>query len=450
MIKSYLHKTYTLNLSIGNLVLVPTLAKYYFFKSGNQKIKDIPAQIYSPKEEIFTRKKIFNMEKRVLFLTENCNLNCIYCYEGKKSKKNMCDYLIKDVIYDLFLKANNKDLNQVSFSLFGGEPTCDFEKIHHIINLSEKLSNKYNITCNRSIVTNGLLNETEMDYLINHFDNIFISLDGPLKINSLQRKSINNEKTYKQIFNNAKKVYNQAFNKLQFKTTITSKTINKLEEIMRFFNSEFPLIPQLYQPCMVEEDNKLHIDFNNFLKKFASAIHKNPLKNLITTSLFKHFPSDVFCNLPYRRVITPTGDVLGCHRFNLEDENDIVKNNFTIGKYKDGKLEINQDKVNKLKEINIKKGLANKCGDCFARFHCAGGCATIKLHQNSDPYKDPIHYCKGIKWFTVYMILDKLGVDFKPEFKNLTIIKNHNDKKINELELDKMADCKYNLLKRSK
>ncbi|MCK8824023.1 radical SAM/SPASM domain-containing protein [Fuchsiella alkaliacetigena] len=390
------------------------------------------------------------MEKRVLFITEDCNFNCVYCYEGEKSKKHMDNGLIKDVIIDLFSKANAKNLDRVSFSLFGGEPTLDFEKLHYIIGLSKKLANQYDITCNRSIVTNALLDSSDMDYLIDKFDNIFISLDGPFEINSLQRYSSNKQEDYKQIFSNAKQVYNQAPNKLQFKATITSKTIDKLEEIMKFFNSEFPLIPQLYQPCMVEKDNELYIDFNNYLEKFFLARSKNPLKKLVTTSLFKHVPSDVFCNLPYRRVVLPTGDVLGCHRLSIKDENDAVKDNFVIGKYQHGKLTIDKEKVNKLKKININKGLAEQCSDCFARFHCAGGCATIKLNQNLNPYQDPIHYCQGIKWFTVCMILEKLGIDFKPEFKDLAVIQEHNDKRMKELELDKAADFKYDLIERRK
>ncbi|MCF8001618.1 MAG: radical SAM protein [Halanaerobiales bacterium] len=447
MQKLHLHKTYILKFPIGNLVLVPTLAKYYFFK--NRKIKNIPSQVYSPKKAIFTRKKSFSKEKRVLFLTEYCNLNCVYCYEGEKRQNYMSDNLIKNIINDLFLQAHKKKLSQVSLSLFGGEPTLNFKKIYLIIYLSDKLSKKYNIKCNRSIVTNCLLNKNKTDYLINKFDNIFISLDGPFNINSLQRKSLNNEKTYNQIFNNAKKIYDQAFDKLQFKITITSKTINKLEEIMKFFNSEFPLVPQLYQPCMVGKDNELHIDFNEFLKKFALAKNKNPLKKLITNSLFKHFPSDVFCNLSNRRVVTPTGDVFGCHRLNLENQNDVVKNNFKIGYYENNKLIINKEKVNKIKTININKSLASSCGDCFARFHCAGGCAAIKLHNDLSPYKGKIQYCKGIRWFTVDMILDELGVKIKNKFKKFDTIKEHNNIKTKESQLDKISDYTYDLLERS-
>ena len=63
----------------------------------------------------------------MLILTENCNLNCVYCYEHHKTLDDMPFETAKKAI-----DAEFHDLDQYEhgeIELFGGEPFLNFELI---------------------------------------------------------------------------------------------------------------------------------------------------------------------------------------------------------------------------------------------------------------------------------------------------------------------------------
>lgn len=311
--------------------------------------------------------------------------------------------MVEEVINDLFNEALEYGTKKVSFSLFGGEPTLCWNELQRAIELSSELSFKYGIECIKSIVTNGLMSLDKAEYLVDNFDNIYISFDGPKDIFMQQRVPNGGESTYEQIFKVAKYIYKN-FKKLQFKVTITKNSINRIDEIMNFFNLEFPFTPQLYQPCMLDKKDEMYVDFGEFLDKYMSAYSKNPLYRFTYNSIFKKVPSNKFCNLSIRRVVYPNGRVLGCHRCNICDDNDLVLNNFTVGEYKEGKIFLNRDKLDNIIVNNIED-----CAQCFAKYHCAGGCPTTKLYKGIDIDKK-IDYCKAIKKYTIQYFLKEFGM----------------------------------------
>jgi uncharacterized protein len=67
----------------------------------------------------------YDFEKKrkivVLTLTENCNLDCAYCFEKNKSKQFMDIQIAKKVIEYEF--THSDEFDEIEFDLFGGEPT---------------------------------------------------------------------------------------------------------------------------------------------------------------------------------------------------------------------------------------------------------------------------------------------------------------------------------------
>ena len=54
----------------------------------------------------------------ILTLTENCNLNCVYCYETNKSDKRISLDLAKDKVIEHMKNASGVD--EIEIDLFGG------------------------------------------------------------------------------------------------------------------------------------------------------------------------------------------------------------------------------------------------------------------------------------------------------------------------------------------
>ena len=51
---------------------------------------------------------MLNQERIMLLVTENCNLNCVYCYEHQKNSKVMSFSMAKDILDKQLSKCDPK------------------------------------------------------------------------------------------------------------------------------------------------------------------------------------------------------------------------------------------------------------------------------------------------------------------------------------------------------
>ena len=84
-----------------------------------------------------------NMRYITFICTQNCNLNCSYCYEHNKTKSSFDVELVKSII----TKEANADDNytELCVDFFGGEPFLEFKKIKEIVEYCKKTKFKKNL-----------------------------------------------------------------------------------------------------------------------------------------------------------------------------------------------------------------------------------------------------------------------------------------------------------------
>ncbi len=112
------------------------------------------------------------IEHLTLFLTTNCNLNCSYCYLGKKGKSVM-DWHIAEKAIQLLLKDDEQNGKGISF--FGGEPLLEKELLYRIAAYVRKHYDGIEM----SVTTNGLLLDKETIAHLKHYGvAVILSLDG--------------------------------------------------------------------------------------------------------------------------------------------------------------------------------------------------------------------------------------------------------------------------------
>ncbi len=108
-------------------------------------------------------------------ITNNCNSNCIYCYNSLRSKSQLN---LSDFIKILNILDKN-DIFQIKLS--GGEPTMHTQ----FLEFSNQLS-KFKF--NNSLVTNLLIDDVKIiDSINTNFNRVGISIDGPEKIHDKLR-----------------------------------------------------------------------------------------------------------------------------------------------------------------------------------------------------------------------------------------------------------------------
>lgn len=118
------------------------------------------------------------MKSIVLWVTDDCNLRCKYCYAKAGEKKNYMKL-------DTFIKT--LDLigeNDFKLQIAGGEPLMNFELVEQIYDYLQK--NNHNIRINMQ--TNGTLINNEIARKIKKMNiAVGISLDGPPEVNDKLR-----------------------------------------------------------------------------------------------------------------------------------------------------------------------------------------------------------------------------------------------------------------------
>ena len=123
-----------------------------------------------------------------LTLTQQCNLNCSYCYERHKSPRKMDAETAKKII-DYELK-NSEDFPFIEFDFFGGEPFLVFDLVQELTEFI--LENKGNRECIIFATTNGtLIHGAIQEWLTKHAGTFVcgLSLDGTREMHNVNRSN---------------------------------------------------------------------------------------------------------------------------------------------------------------------------------------------------------------------------------------------------------------------
>ena len=139
-----------------------------------------------------------------IYLTDDCNMKCNYCYEGnEKNKSVLSEDRLKTVLQ--YIIDNNPVNDPIDLVFLGGEPLLNPKMMVKAI---EIINTKY-ADCkdlfHYSITTNGtLLTRDIIDFLIENSFQISISVDGDEETHNLNRKSKNGKSVFPIVMKNIK------------------------------------------------------------------------------------------------------------------------------------------------------------------------------------------------------------------------------------------------------
>ena len=119
--------------------------------------------------------------------TTNCNMRCIYCYEGLK--KGVMPLRVEKELIKFIKYQISSGVKAISTTWYGGEPLLRYNQI---CNLSKKiisLSKKDKIDYDSSIITNGVLLTRDRAKVLKKLCVKFaqITLDGPPEVHDTRR-----------------------------------------------------------------------------------------------------------------------------------------------------------------------------------------------------------------------------------------------------------------------
>ncbi len=361
--------------------------------------------------------------------TNACNLRCAYCSLGEKeqfslmSEKKMLDALMWFAQY-----AKQRKESAINIIFHGGEPMLISPKQYRVC--MDKLLEVYaDLEIGFHIQTNGTILTEEYLQLIKEYDiKVGVSLDGPAYIHDMQRKTIQQQKTYEMIWKNILDMKKQGI-LLSALMVLTKATVNAdlsyLEELCAM---DIPLkINPLLQVGEAKNHTELALELGDYSKYLIHVyeyllqndlhIHISPIEEIFQGILSDSTPQGCIFNTECSKhflCINQNGDIYPCGRFA-----DTVS-------YKLGTIETGIEEQEQYKNLLEwrKNSLLGKCKNCNYLKYCHGGCSAYLETQESailcKEYQHIFSYFsgEGLKKYKSYLLQKKKELLFQLKGRN--------------------------------
>lgn len=256
-----------------------------------------------------------------LYLTDDCNLQCSYCYEGDKKNKSYMTEATLEKTLD-FIVSNNPANDYIDLLLLGGEPLLNKKIFFKTIDIINQKYSKIKQLFRFQTTTNGiLLDDKTIDFIVENNIELSLSIDGDRETHNLNRKSKNGKDVYDIIFRNMQKLLQK---KISFavRMTLTPNNAHLLVHNVKYF---FELGIQRINVGMDElgewDDKSIHIldEQMTLLDKFYLeniANDEDAILNLydykISTFVFKRSPLYCSAGSKGHLVVNSKGEFYPC------------------------------------------------------------------------------------------------------------------------------------------
>lgn len=326
--------------------------------------------------------------KLTLFPTNDCNLNCRYCYasnEHLNPKVMDWDIAVSSIDYFIkLMKEEGRDLFPLEFH-GGGEPLFAWNLVQNIVDYTQKCCQQEGFELKVISATNGLLNEDQLKWLINYFSSINVSFDVLPHVQDYHRPMVNKKGSFDLVHRTLK-----FFDKYNFpyciRCTVSSYNEDLLYETIDFVSQNYNTKLLYLEPAYicngcVSYVNKLKPDLNKFIenfKKLETIYTDRGLQLGYSGAQFEKIASN-FCYVGTDNfAVTPDGYLTNCWEVSSYDHP--LANTFLFGRIlSDGKISVDKVKLDYLRSLSVHN--LEYCRDCFAKWHCAGDCITKLGHS---------------------------------------------------------------------
>jgi uncharacterized protein len=312
-----------------------------------------------------------------IYLTEDCNLRCDYCYE-KHNHKAMNGEMMDAVIKFCCDQAHDK----FRFWLFGGEPFLVEDHIYEFVSKAIQASRDRKIAPQFNVLSNGtVFSKTFAEFWKVHgCIALQVSLDGIAASHDQHRKTKDGKPTFAKIVDNITE-YLKYRRDLHVRFTVMPDTAKFLYESIDFIVNlgvrSFSIMPVHEVEWKAEEIKIYHEQFKNVVDLFVKMIQQK--EKVFFSNVRLNYPGEHYQDIPCGAgsafvAITPEGDIYPCHRFVYLDNN---RESFKIGNVLEG---FDSAKRKPFQDIRIAR--MKGCSSCAVK-NCSR-CIAMNWLMNGD------------------------------------------------------------------
>lgn len=222
-----------------------------------------------------------------IFFTNQCNMDCTYCYECNKMVRSTSYDVLDGIVNFIVEKQRSCSDKTVSIVTHGGEPLIEFDKIQYFIKrLNEKVKNvQYIITTNATLLTDLMI-----DFLSQHYSEISVSIDGIQSAHDANRVFANKKGSYAVVVEKAKKLLEKRSD-VKARMTINPQTASTLyESVKHLLDLGFTtIVPVIDTFCndWTEKDMEILLDQGKLIIDYIKDYDKITNVGLINDALSK-------------------------------------------------------------------------------------------------------------------------------------------------------------------
>ncbi len=368
-----------------------------------------------------------------LFPTNQCNLKCTYCYASAgDTEPLMMDWHYAISAIDRVIE-NLKEKNMQVMSLGfhgGGEPLFPWQFISRIVEYAEEECAKAGLKLTVFSATNGMLNEQQLEWIVKHFQSLNISFDGLPHVQDYHRPTPNGKGSF-EVTDRTMRFLDACNFNYGIRSTISSYNIDLMEESLEFIGQNYKCKQVHFEPlffcgrCKTNDSLKPDLErFSDNFQKCASKCKEFGI-NLTYSGCRIETLTDSFCGVAKDNFsVTPDGFITTCYE--VTSKNDPKSTVFIIGNIgQDGELNIDENKRRFLQSLTVDN--MEYCTDCFAKWHCAGECASKLGHSDYIGVRGN-ERCELNRKLTAGRIIGALeGTYFHPFMQNLNHIEKNKE-----------------------
>jgi len=343
--------------------------------------------------------------------TFECNMKCKYCYESSMvcNDDGVPGAFTCEMMLATYIGFMNKFPNaKFRITFFGGEPFVQFETIREfMISVEKYCSDNKKEKPTYGAITNGtLLCNDVCEMIVDHFQDLTISLDGVKTINDMYRIYKDGSGTFDSVHENILKLkrYNASnILSLTCEATLTSECFRAYSseitkqnyELFKHLFSTVGLIPEVSDSfCLADYPAKLEMLVNDYMDLWIDDILSNrtPANIIVFNNLIAGFTSNKmdFCECAAGHTyysITPDLTVYPC-------QVSVFSDNCIMGQINavDSSLSMDHANISTYTDMRHNK----LCLDCEYRSICSNYCKVSMKSATADKYPNMCLFSKVV------------------------------------------------------
>lgn len=336
-----------------------------------------------------------------LFITQSCNLRCIYCY-GNGGEYGTRGNMEEKTAYQAvdWLAEKSGKAAKINITFFGGEPFLNFTLMAKVVKYAQKIAREKHKEVVFDVTTNAtLLDDEKISFIKEHGINVMVSIDGPKEIQDVQRPYANGEGSYDSIVPGIKKLLAVSPETPSHAVIVGDTDPHPVRKSLQELGFKSTSIMPFSKPLLESDHENLDRNFLGIWAKLdqeAEMWIKN-VKNRDSGSLRRlmsnsQLYSGLLCLMHKRKRHYPCGagtkvvgvscqgDVYLCHRFVGMEEyklGSIFNKHLDMGDYAKSPIEY-----------------VEQCRNCFARYYCSGGCKYDNASSCGSAFSPSPKMCK--------------------------------------------------------